>query len=78
MTAIIPVMRKLAPLLALLLLLAPSALAQRVALWPVGEDESGSERWREWLKSEGFDALALVDRAQSALDWIANGNATDA
>ncbi|MFO1182633.1 DUF2868 domain-containing protein [Ottowia sp.] len=55
-----------------------ASLAQRVALWPVGEDESGSERWREWLKSEGFDALALVDRAQSALDWIANGDATDA
>ena len=53
-----------------------AALAQRVALWPVGEGDSG--RWREWLRSEGFDALALVDRAQTALDWIANREAADA
>ncbi|MBS0406981.1 MAG: DUF2868 domain-containing protein [Proteobacteria bacterium] len=51
-------------------------LAQRVALWPVGDD--GDARWREWLKSEGFDAVALVQSAQAALDWIATSEATDA
>ena len=55
-----------------------AALAQRAALWPVGEDESGGARWHEWLKSERFDAVALVQSAQAALDWIANRGATDA
>ena len=55
-----------------------AALARRAALWPVGEDESGGARWHEWLKSERFDAVALVQSAQAALDWIANRGATDA
>ena len=55
-----------------------AALAQRAALWPVGEDESGGARWHEWMKSERFDAVALVQSAQAALDWIANRGATDA
>ena len=57
MTAIIPVMRKLAPLLALLLLLAPSALAQRVAL-VVG---NGAYRFVERLPNPANDARAMAE-----------------
>ena len=34
--------------------------------------EGAARRWREWLDSEGFEALALVNQAQAAIDWIAN------
>ena len=55
-----------------------AALAQRTALWPVGEGADLGARWRDWLKSEGFDAVARVQSAPEALDWIANREAGDA
>lgn len=54
-----------------------AALAQRTALWPVGEGADLGARWRDWLKSEGFDAVARVQSAPEALDWIANREAGD-
>ncbi|QXL84169.1 DUF2868 domain-containing protein [Comamonas sp. NLF-1-9] len=45
--------------------------AGRMALWPLGE--AGRERWQAWLQSEGFSAVTLVDQAQRAIDWIAQG-----
>lgn len=52
-----------------------AGLAQRTALWPLavdGAEHSGEARWRTWLASEGFEALALVHQAPDAIDWIAN------
>ena len=34
--------------------------------------EGGARRWRDWMVSEGFEALALAESAQAATDWIAN------
>ena len=57
-----------------------ASMAQRVALWPVaaGEGPGPGARWHDWLDSEGFAAIALVDQAQAAIDWIANREAADA
>ena len=46
--------------------------AGRLALWPMGE--GGAARWRQWLESEGFSALALVESAQDAANWIASAH----
>ena len=49
--------------------------AGRTALWLQGEGatpEAAAPRWGDWLKTEGFSALALVSQAQAATDWIAN------
>ena len=37
-------------------------------------DAAALQRWRDWLISEGFEALALVPSAQAATDWIANAS----
>ncbi len=37
---------------------------------------AGAERWRAWADSEGFEALALVQSAHEAIDWIASAGAT--
>ncbi|CAM5782094.1 DUF2868 domain-containing protein [Ottowia pentelensis] len=55
-----------------------AALAQRAALWPLGAGDDQGARWRDWLKSEHFDAVALVQSAPAALDWIANHEVADA
>ncbi|QEA12662.1 DUF2868 domain-containing protein [Comamonas flocculans] len=52
------------------LLREASQSVPRMALWPLGEP--GRERWRAWLKSEGFSGLALVEQAQPAIEWIAD------
>ncbi len=39
--------------------------------------DSAAQRWRDWLTSEGFEALALVQSAQEATDWIANNSSGD-
>lgn len=46
-------------------------LAGRTALLADG-DTAGAARWRQWLDSEGFKALALVQSAQEAMQWIAD------
>ena len=48
--------------------------AARVALLPLGA--GGAGRWRQWLDSEGFEALASVESAPLAIDWIANAVTT--
>ena len=48
--------------------------ARRVALLAWGE--GGAARWRAWLDAEGFGALARVESAPEAIDWIANRGAT--
>ena len=45
--------------------------AGRTALLLNG-NEGGARRWRDWMVSEGFEALALAESAQAATDWIAN------
>ena len=35
-------------------------------------DAAAAQRWGDWLNSEGFEAMALMDQAQAAIDWIAN------
>ena len=52
--------------------------AGRAALLALGEgtaegatDSPGLPRWRQWLDSEGFEALALLPSAQAATEWIA-------
>ena len=51
--------------------------AGRAALWALadpgetGADSLGAARWRQWLESECFSALALVQSAPEAMDWIA-------
>jgi len=50
------------------------ALCHRMALLALGAGEaSGAGRWRAWLDSEGFEAVALVEQAQAAMEWIASG-----
>jgi hypothetical protein len=50
--------------------------AGRSALWLLAAEGAAPaaavQRWRRWLDSEGFEALALVDQAQAATEWIAN------
>ena len=45
--------------------------AGRTALLLNG-NEGGARRWRDWMVSAGFEALALAESAQAATDWIAN------
>lgn len=33
--------------------------------------DAAARRWGDWLQSEGFGALARLDQAQTATDWIA-------
>lgn len=40
----------------------------RAAVWPLGD--VGLERWRVWLDSEGFSAVALMESAEQATHWI--------
>lgn len=53
-----------------------AAQAGRSALWLLAAEgaapPAAAQRWRHWLDSEGFAALALVGQAQAATDWIAN------
>ena len=35
---------------------------------------AGVQRWRQWLDSEGFSALACATSAQDAANWIASGH----
>ncbi len=52
------------------------ALCHRMALLALGAGgSSGAGRWRAWLDSEGFEAVALVEQAQAAIEWIASGDA---
>jgi hypothetical protein len=52
-------------------------LSGRMALWAVSEEgsegtaDAGLARWRRWLQSEGFEAVALVNSAPLAVEWIA-------
>lgn len=52
--------------------------AGRMALWPTGEGATapgaGVQRWRQWLDSEGFGALACATSAQDAANWIASSH----
>ena len=47
-------------------------LAGRGALWPQAGDARANARWRAWLDSEHFEALAGVETATGAIKWIAN------
>ena len=47
--------------------------SRRAALLAWGEHGAG--RWRDWLNSEGFEAVMLVESAQAAIDWIASRDA---
>ena len=52
-----------------------AALAGRTALLLVAAGpvpEAAEQRWRAWLDSEGFGALALMGQAPTATSWIAN------
>lgn len=55
-----------------------SAQAERTAIWltaggtPV--PEAALRRWREWAASEQFAAVALVESARAASEWIASGH----
>ena len=52
-----------------------AALAGRTALLLAAAGpvpEAAARRWRTWLDSEGFGALALMEQAPAAMDWIAN------
>ena len=60
--------------------------AARTALWALADDgqasaeSAGLARWRQWLESEGFGALALLPSALEATEWIAKSElaSTDA
>ncbi len=57
------------------------ALAGRAAVLlaaGVPVDEAATRRWADWLKSENFETLALMDQAQAAIDWIVHSEAADA
>lgn len=54
-----------------------SALAGRSALWLLAAapvPAAAAQRWRDWLEAEGFAALALVEQAQEAMDWVASAD----
>ncbi len=44
----------------------------RAAVLPLG---GGAGRWGDWLNSEGFQAVELVQSAKAAIEWIANESA---
>lgn len=57
--------------------------AGRTALLALGDgdgaaDSAGLQRWRQWLNSEGFEAVALQPSAQAATEWIASERPTPA
>lgn len=45
------------------------AACTRAAVLPLG---GGAGRWGDWLNSEGFQAVELVQSAEAAIGWIAN------
>ncbi len=45
--------------------------SRRAAVLALGA--GGAGRWRDWLDSESFQAVALVQSAPAAIDWIASG-----
>lgn len=49
-----------------------AACAQRTALLLHGaaDAERGAQRWRQWAQAEGLAALALLDDAPAATQWI--------
>jgi len=42
--------------------------SRRAAVLALGP--RGAGRWRDWLDSEGFQAVAIVQSAPAAMDWI--------
>ena len=60
-------------------------LAARCALLLLGADDAAAAapgaavaRWRQWLDSEGFEAVAGLQTAQEAMNWIANRTPAEA